>query len=209
MSQRYQQAKEDSLASCSGTDVDAKAYFTAGKASYALRSFVESKTYLEKALELNPSDMKARKELNRVLLRLEEQETGNYDFVRMIQEQENKTLLDHADFTSKVEVRATNYAGRGIFTTKDVEAGELLLCEKAFCLPDKYTGDEPSDTMLFNFNNGTRTQKAGQTLVYQNLVQQLYKNPELSEQFYDLDSGGYVRSGDEGKIVDGVPVVDA
>ncbi|EPE34368.1 SET [Glarea lozoyensis ATCC 20868] len=209
MSQRYQQAKEDSLASCSGTDLDAKAYFTAGKACYALRSFVESKTYLEKALELNPSDMKARKELNRVLIRLEEHNTGNYDFARMIQEQESNIWLDHADFTSKVEVRPTNYAGRGLFTTKDVEGGELLMCEKAFCLPNQYTGDEASDTVLFNFNNGTRTQKSGQALVFQNLVQQLYKNPEISKVFYDLDSGSYVRNGDEGKVVDGVPVVDA
>jgi tetratricopeptide (TPR) repeat protein len=209
MSHRYQQAKEDSLASCTGADLDAKAYFTTGKACYSLRSFTESKIYLEKALELNPSDMKARKELNRVLKRLDEQENGNFDFAKMIEEQENNVWLDHADFTSKVEVRPTTYAGRGLFTTKDTEAGELLLCEKAFCLPDRYTGDEPSDTVLFNFNNGTRTQKAAQPVVFQQLVQQLYKNPQSYQDFYDLDSGSYERDGDERKVVDGVPVVDA
>jgi tetratricopeptide (TPR) repeat protein len=197
------------LASCTGTDLDAKAYLTAGKACYSLRSFTESKTYLEKALKRNPSDMKARKELNRVLKRLDEQENGNYDFAKMIQEQEDNVWLDHADFTSKVEVKTTSYAGRGLFTTKDTEAGELLLCEKAFCLPDKYTGEEPSDTVLFNFNNGTRTQKAAQPVVFQQLVQQLYKSSQSDQEFYDLDSGSYVRTGEEGKIVDGVPVIDA
>jgi hypothetical protein len=40
--------------------------------------------------------------------------------------------LDHATFVGLVEVKTSPGRGRGLFTTKAVKAGELLLCEKAF-----------------------------------------------------------------------------
>ncbi|KAG9228500.1 hypothetical protein BJ875DRAFT_526591 [Amylocarpus encephaloides] len=209
LAHRYQAAKVDSLSACSGTALDAKAYFTAGRACYSLRSYSESKSYLEKSLELEPTDIKARKELNRILIRLDEQENGNYDFAQMIREQESKIWLDHADFTANVEVGMTEKSGRGLFTTKDIAAGEILMSEKAFCLPDKYTGDGPSDTVLFNLNNNSRTPKAAQPALFRKLVQELYHNPQLCKDFFDLDGGEYVRNGKEGDIIDGVPIVDA
>jgi hypothetical protein len=46
-----------------------------------------------------------------------------------------KPDMDRADFVGPIEVRPCKNPehGRGVFSTRAVKAGELLLCEKAFC----------------------------------------------------------------------------
>ncbi|KAF4634476.1 hypothetical protein G7Y89_g3632 [Cudoniella acicularis] len=209
--ERFENAKQDALSSCSGNPTDAKAFYTAGRAAYELRNYTESKEYFAKALELSPRDAKARKDHNRTLARIDEEELGNYDFRKMVAALSEKHVhLDHADFSKNVKVGITEHKGRGLFSTRDIEAGKIILCEKAFCLPDCYAAeDEVNDMVLYNFNNNSRTNKSAQAAVYLQLVQDLYKNQHLNSRFYDLDGGEYVRSRKEGSIVDGVPIVDA
>lgn len=212
LSGHFHTAIQDALSSCNSTVQDSKSYFIAARAAYFLGSYSESRTYLEKALKLTPSDMKIQNELKKVHLRLQEQKHGNYNFQLMVSELQKKgnPHLDYADFTSNVEIRQTRHAGRGLFTTKDICAGEIILVEKAFCLPDLYTGnDEESTMVLYNFNNNSRTQKTSQAILFSKVVQELYKRPHLCKGFYELDGGGYKRSGKEGKLVDGVPVIDS
>ncbi len=49
--------------------------------------------------------------------------------------------MDRADFVGPIEVRPCKNPehGRGLFSTRAVKAGDLLLCEKAFCAA--FTGD--------------------------------------------------------------------
>lgn len=212
LSEHFHPAIQDALSSCNNTVQDSRSHFTAARAAYSLALYSESKTYLERALELTPDDTKPQKELNKVKLRLEEQENGNYNFPPMFSnhQKKGKVYLDHANFTSNIEIRQTPHAGRGLFTRKDVEPGEILLVEKAFCLPDFYTGiDEESEIELYNFNNNSRTQKTSQAMLFLKVVQELYKHPHLCSEFFKLDGGGYERSGKEGKLVDGVPVIDS
>ena len=58
--------------------------------------------------------------------------------------------LDNATFAGNVEVQASKGRGRGLFTTKDVIAGELLLCEKAFsyCSSKHSVDDDASPEVL-------------------------------------------------------------
>ncbi|KAH8661654.1 hypothetical protein BGZ60DRAFT_530604 [Tricladium varicosporioides] len=211
IAERFESAKNDALSSCSGATSDSKAYYTAGRASYELRNYAESKEYFEKSLELCPRDSKTRKDYNRSLARIEEQDNGNYDFTKMILSLSNDHVsLDHADFTKNTEVKMTEHAGRGLFASRDIGAGEIVLCEKAFCLPDYYTGDgDVNNMVLYNFNDHSRTQKPAHCAVYLQLVQHLYKNPHLTGRLFDLDAGTYLKSGKEGNIVDGVPIIDA
>ncbi len=174
-----------------------------------LRDFKESKVYLQKCLDLNPTDWKYQNEHARAAARVKEQEVGSYDFKAMSDSVSSHNVwLDHADFTANTEVRTTETHGRGLFTTRDIEAGELVLCEKAFCLPDMYTGDDERDLVMYNFNTGGKTQRPAQSALFLQLIQKLYKNPHECKKFFDLDGGAYMRSGKEGSLVDSVPVVD-
>lgn len=67
--------------------------------------------------------------------RIVEQEKGIYNWDGMLKEaRSGKTDSDHADYVGPIEVRVceNSKCGRGLFVTRDVEPGELLLVEKAF-----------------------------------------------------------------------------
>ncbi|KAL2064031.1 hypothetical protein VTL71DRAFT_4525 [Oculimacula yallundae] len=204
-------AKEDALASLSSTATDVRAFQCAGTATYSLGLYSESKAYFEEALKVAPHDAKIQKELLRVKTRLREQIEGIYDFASMVQAVfDGNSHLDHTTYSNAIEVRSAAGHGRGLFSTKFIKAGSLVLCEKAFCLPEMYTEDKPKNMILYNFNSTSRTQRPAQAALFLQLRQKVYENFRggQNEAFWDLDAGGYVRSGKEGSIVDGVPVVD-
>ena len=116
--------------------------------------------------------------------------------------------LDHADWTKNTDVKSTPTHGRGLFATRDIEAGELVLCEKAFCLPNRYEGEEGNDLVMYNLNTTSRTQRPAQAALFLQLVRKLYNNPHLNKSFFDPEAGNYLRSGKEGELVDGVPIID-
>jgi hypothetical protein len=147
--------------------------------------------------------------LLQALTRIDEEQNGTYDFEKMtFSATDQQVYLDHADFSRDTVIGTTSHAGRELFAARDIAAGSLVLCEKAFCIPDVYSGDEPSDLVLFNLNNNTRTQRPVQTALFLQLVQKLYNNPHLNSRYFDLYGGDYLRTGKEGTLVDGVPVID-
>ncbi|KAG4430492.1 hypothetical protein IFR05_014016, partial [Cadophora sp. M221] len=208
----YRHAKEDALASLAGSVLDVRAYHCAGLAAYSLGLYSESKSYFEHALQLAPHDVKSRKELLRAETRIREQKDGVYDFSSMVKSvSEGIIHLDHATYSNSVEIRSAAGHGRGLFSTAFIKAGSLVLCEKAFCLPNMYCEDKPKDVILYNFNSSSRTQRPAQAALFLQLRQKLYGDlgGGENERFWDLDAGSYVRSGKEGLVVDGVPVVDS
>lgn len=63
-----------------------------------------------------------------------EQEKGTCGFNKLHTET-NKLCPPHlgqVTYIGPVAARETGFRGRGLFTTKEVEAGDLLLCEEAF-----------------------------------------------------------------------------
>lgn len=202
-------AKDDALASCSEDAIDEKAYYCAGRATYDLGDYTKSQEYFENALKLNPKDSKYKKELNQVKSRIREQEEGIFDFHSMVTSVTEQNIhLDHADWRKSTIIKSTATHGRGLFAARDIKAGELVLCEKSLCLPNRYDGEEGSDFTMYNLNTTSRTQRPAQAALLLQLVQKLYNNPHLNKSFFDLDGGSYLRSGKEGDLVDGVPIVD-
>lgn len=65
--------------------------------------------------------------------------------------------LDTATYGKPVEIRVTENRGRGLFSMKDIVAGDLLLCEKAFSYSFL---DNPSTTSLANENAFKGTNRA-------------------------------------------------
>lgn len=89
---------------------------------------------LKKLLEIVPGDVNIRSGIEQTEARIAEQEHGVYDF-KVMQDKARPGMPtpkdQYASYQGPVAVKESNLRGRGMFTTKAVKAGELLLCEKA------------------------------------------------------------------------------
>lgn len=196
---RYDAAKTDALAALNpdGTPSphDWKAYYNAGRAAYGLCAYPESHTLLTTALQLNPSNPAIQKEHARCAARLHEESTGEYDFPAMRASLSPHTVhLDRGSFLRNTRVGTSAHHGRGLFATRPIKAGEVVFVEKATLMPNQYDPSRASAAL------------------YALMVRQLCENPSLGETVLGLYPGAHVmpyeKSGVEGQVVDGVPVVD-
>lgn len=142
-----------------------------------------------------------------------EQETGVYDF-KMLQAKAKKLRpphLDHATYIGPVETRQTESKGRGLFVTKPVKAGTLLICEKAFshahARENADNGNESSWNTSLLLNPSTNQAFMGtQPELIKLIVQKLYRTPSLAPAFTTLYHGTYEAVNT--LKVDGEPIVD-
>lgn len=142
----------------------------------------------------------------RVRKRLHEQKTGDYDFQHMHrQARATPPLIDCATYAAPVEIRQSPGRGRGLFTTRRISAGELLLCEKAFGYVFAEDGSAASNTILMNMNTKRVTMGGHANLITQ-LVQKLYHDLEAAQSFAKLHHGDYKAA--LATEVDGRPIVD-
>lgn len=181
--------------------------FRESRALYEQGNFQQCLETLQTLTESYTENKYAKYHITRVKERLNE-EQGQYTFSDMYKQAEKTPpLIDCATFAKLVEVRASPGKGKGLFTTRDVASGDLLLCEKAFAYV--YAGKDhhsSARTMLMNVQTG-RMVFGGQASLITQIVQKLYHSPELSRPFLDLHCGDYP------KIpvldCDGHPVVDS
>jgi hypothetical protein len=140
--------------------------------------------------------------------RLIEQERGRYQFHKLYDEVSmlRPPVLDHATYIGPVAVKSADHRGRGLFTTKEVKAGDLLLCEKAsgFAFVDESSPDN-RPTLLINAQQGTATVGA-QVDLLTIMIQKLQKNPSLIPVISELHHGSYKPVGVS--FVDDAPVID-
>jgi tetratricopeptide (TPR) repeat protein len=116
-------------------DLDSKAYFRAGSAAYTLGHYPLAKKLFEEQQKLTPLDKDAKMYLKRINIRLREQESGTHDFTKMrVNLSQARSRVDAATFTGHTEIKNSAEKGRGLFTTRNIAAGELIMCEKAFCV---------------------------------------------------------------------------
>lgn len=178
-----------------------KALFRKAEALYYLRRFKEAREILDRLTDLFPSNPTARQRLERVQQRLQEQ-AGIYDFSEMLTEPLKSTGLNRATFRGCFEVRQCKVKsrGRGLFLTKAVKVGELLLCEKAFSvslMSMTATGTQglPNDGL-----------DQARDAMQKDCVFQLHRNPSLIPAFTELYSGYY--QPEEASQVDGQAIID-
>ncbi|KAI8724149.1 hypothetical protein NCS52_00272600 [Fusarium sp. LHS14.1] len=180
--------------------------FRLARALYELGDFAQCKAKLELLIESYPENKAVGLEMKRVKARLNERQKGEYNFTQMYkQARMNPPLIDCADFTSLVEVRSSLGRGQGLFTTKAVSAGGMLLCEKAFAYSHVHERGD-STNLLINLDTQRMT-LGGQATLLSQIMQKLYHNPETSRGFLELHHGNYhpVTISE----CDGAPVVDA
>ncbi|UPK97264.1 hypothetical protein LCI18_008199 [Fusarium solani-melongenae] len=176
------------------------------RALYELRDFDQCMVKIQLLAESYPDNKAVRSEMKRVEARLNERQKGEYNFTQMYKQAINDPpLIDCADFSAPVEVRSSPGRGQGLFTTKAVSAGDLLLCEKAFAY-SHIREDDDSTNLLMNLET-QRMIVGGQAILLSQIIQKLFHNPESTRAFLDLYYGDY-------KPVtvsecDGIPVVDS
>jgi hypothetical protein len=192
-----------------GEEASEKALFRAAEALYHLTRYKECCKVLEQLCKLFPANKDATGVLARAQRRYAESSGGQFDF-KLLQA-EAKILrpphLDHATYIGPIEVRKAKGKGRGLFATKPMKAGDLVLCEKAFSHAhvDDTDGSNASLTLLMN----VETEKGfmgGQADLIQLITQKLYKNPSMAATFLALHHGDYKAVATIS--VDGQPVVD-
>jgi hypothetical protein len=135
------EAITDATASLIGGDdqrskeLDSKANFRAGTAAYNLGEFGRAKDFFEEQTKLTPDDKSASISLRRTKVRLREQETGTYNWVKIRTGlSQARPYVDAATFLNNIEIGGSPGRGRGLFMTRDITAGEIVMCEKAFCM---------------------------------------------------------------------------
>jgi len=191
-----------------------KALFRAARALYALQRWRDCLGYLNQLISLYPSNSFAKQDITRCHIRLRE-EAGDYDFASMLKEAVSKSPfpdMDRATYVGPIEVRvcAIKSHGRGIFTTKAVKAGELLLCEKAFAAVFVPAGDFET----FKRENRDRSDEANmkcfslirRTDLVEKTFVKLHRNMTLAEHFSDLYAGSDWK--DEVDEQSGLPLID-
>lgn len=123
------------------------ANFTAGRAAYSMHTFDRAAEFFQAAQNVRPTGAIGEM-LKRSHDRLVEQTTGSYDFEKMLRDLIQRPagkVLDHASFIGNTEIRMTAASGRGLFATKDLKLGDLVLCEKAFAI--SFEKEDLSDTL--------------------------------------------------------------
>jgi tetratricopeptide (TPR) repeat protein len=214
------EAKADALASLTGLEdqnhkeLDSKAYSRAGSAAYNLGEFQEAKSFFEEQQRLTPGDKDAAASLRKTELRLLEQATGVYDFkkikARLITAHPNHPRVDTASFTSNANVGESPGCGRGLFATRDMSSGEIILCEKAFCVIWGHE-DEAMTAMTYDGRDDRiRVVPAG---LCKAIVQKLLNNPSQVDTVMGLYGdyrglGKHLIMGDSGPVIDAFQVHD-
>lgn len=183
-----------------------KALFRKASALYELRKFDACLEVLQSLEATFPLSGAAKPMLDRVKQRLREEEIGEYDFLHMYkQARATPPFIDCASYSVPVEIRSSPGRGRGLFTTRKVSAGELLVCEKAIGYAYVDKGSSAKVTVLMNMATQRMT-VGGQADLLTQLVQKLYHDPEAARAFGELYHGSHKTVAFS--EVDGRPVVD-
>ncbi|OQD61514.1 hypothetical protein PENPOL_c016G08758 [Penicillium polonicum] len=206
-SHRFDSALKDVENVLQVSELSEKGLFRKAQALYQLRRFKESCGIHAILAEKYPDNTQAAHEYSRASARLMEQDSGKYEFGKMILEAKKRRppMLDRGTYIGPVTVKQTQSHGRGLFTTETVKAGDLLLCEKAFAhaFHDKDTSKDLR--LLLNVDMDKATIGTQAELI-ELITQKLHKNPSLIPDFVDLHHGTY-KSVDVLEV-DDIPVVD-
>jgi tetratricopeptide (TPR) repeat protein len=210
--QRYDESISDALASLvkgeteEQKSLDAKAYYRAGSAAYALGDYDKAKHYFEEQEKLQPGNQNANIYLRRIKLRVKERDSCIYDLNKIASGlSKNTGRPDVANYFGDTTIKKTKGAGRGLFAAKDIQANEIIMCERAFCVVWSYEpGAFSALTCDVRDDAAIRVFPAG---LHRAVVQKLVNNPSQIEKVLDL-YGDYEGLGKKAQSVDGSPVVD-
>lgn len=164
-----------------------KAYFRKGIAAYNMAQFEKSAINFKKCLEINPLNKEAEIELKRSKERINESQTGVYDFEKLVENIRNGIKeMDVSEFKSNdIEVASLKDGYKGVIAKRPLKKGTLLVVSKAI-------GASHSDNSEFYFNVEINNQKYRQGNGPQHsikIIKTIQGNPELAKEVYKLYAG--------------------
>ncbi|KAI8959280.1 SET domain-containing protein [Daldinia sp. FL1419] len=205
------EAKSDANAALIGKederskDLDSKAYFRAGSAAYNLGEYHEAKGFFEEQLKLAPDNKPAVAYLKNIDARLREQGTGAYNFKKIRANLSRaRPRVDAASFLNNTKVEESKGRGRGLFATCDIPAGEVVICEKAFCV---VWGHEKEALTAMTYDVRDDRIRVSTVGLSKAIVQKLLNNPSQIKKVMDL-YGDYQGDGNDVSSTEDGPVVD-
>lgn len=153
-------------------------------------------------VKLYPGNPTALQRMERLGKRLQE-EAGIYDFAGLLYENLEPARSDRASFIGPIVVQACKVKsrGRGLFLTKAVKAGELLLCEKAFSVSLMSIYDDVDGPLSGHGLDDARND------LHNDCVFQFHRNSSLVSPFNNLHSGSYSPEKMD-SVVDGETIID-
>lgn len=211
------EAKADALASVIGLedqkhkDLDSKAYYRAACAAYNLSEFQEAKRFFEEQQKLTTDDKGVRANLRKVELRLQEQSTGVYDFKKIMAGlMTGRPRVDAASFTNNCKVKESPGRGRGLFATRNIDSGEVIMCEKSFCV---VWGNEDEALTAMTYDGRDDRIRVFPAGLCKAIVQKLSNNPSQIDKVMDLygDYKGFEKmiiTTDFGPVIDTFQIYD-
>ena len=208
---RLDEVKTDATASLIGRedqrskDLDSKAYFRAGAAAYNLGEYQEAKGFFEEQLKLSPGNKEASAFLRNIDTRLREQETGSYDLNKIrARLSRARPRVDAASFIRNTRIGDSPGRGRGLFATRDIPAGGIVMGEKAFCV---VWGHESAALTAMTYDIRDDRIRVSPVGLSKSVVQKLLSNPSQIERVMDL-YGDYQGHGKTVPRTEDGPVVD-
>lgn len=209
----YDKAIEDAGELNNDAQRSEKGFYRAACAMSGLRRFKDCQRTIQVLLDHYPDCGPVKTALARTQRLLEEQEYGEYDYSSMYKAaQITPPCLDNATYIGPVEIKGSDGRGRGLFATKDIAAGDLLLCEKAFahCFAANEAEQDSSNistrtAILMNIET-KRGYMGAQADLITLVVRKLHDNPSLIPVYNSLYHSGYTPVKET--CVDGDPIVD-
>lgn len=183
-----------------------KALFRLAKAKYGQCDYNVAKVLFEEWNRSNPEHSEGNAWLQRCQLRLSEVEDASYDWLNVLKNSSKELHVDISDFKGPVEVKSRREVGggRGIFATRDIKCGELLvsvflsivdcsetLVPKVVSKPfvSVFAQDLPNNLSI-SLNVLTDTvYSASQSALLSRLAEKMYGNPELHSTVFALHAG--------------------
>ncbi|TDL16462.1 hypothetical protein BD410DRAFT_688542, partial [Rickenella mellea] len=182
-----------------------KALFRTARAHYAMSNYTKAIELLESIIQVNPSSESVKSELRRAKQRLVEQSTGAYDFDQIGDMAAGPyPCMDVASYLGPVEQGDPVNRNPGLFATRDIQAGELLLCTKVF----EFLYANVDHVRFYN-RNSTSFGSTSTLRLSRKIAQKLLSNPTFIAPFmqlhrYSTEIVGHIST----VLVDGRPVVD-
>lgn len=174
-------------------------------ALYNLEKYRECTDIIKLCLKQYPQSSYTKLALSQSISRLLESEQEKYKFKEMQEDcrKQHVPLLKCATYIGPVEIKQTEFRGRGVFTTKAVKAGDLLFCENAFSYAvfTTPTTDRKNDAELEQFIYRTQQRELAKLA-----TDRIFQVPSVLSKLSDLHHGSYTPF--EASFVDGAPVFD-
>jgi hypothetical protein len=141
-----------------------------------------------------PDNTESCKLMHRVQQRLSEQKSGDFNFDALyVAVQQGERDLDIATYRGLLVDKATEERGRGLYTSRAVSAGELLICKKAFffcCAPVEVAEISSYINVLAHPKEG-RVIRGAQCDMVTMAIQKIFRNPSYAVDALSFYCGDY------------------